>query len=190
MVALPPHQGATTPLPVLGQMPGWSRAGAAGDRMHPGLQLCSGLAVSVTHLGQQVPQLSLALQVPQPWSVRAGHIHNQVVSQRAQHPHPSHIVSCSISGALVLAQVDSKGHPRWNTGMAEPGQQDQPPPKGPECSTKEGPGPAKIKMRICSPYISQCGPRTVLLPQLPCSVPPGTVALPSETAQLGTCGSG
>lgn len=124
------------------------------DGMHPVLQVGSRLAVRITHLGQQVPQLSLALQVPQPWSVRAGHIHNQVVSQRAQRPNPSHVVSCSVSRALVLAQVDSKGHPRWNTDTAEPGQQDQPSHKEPECLTKETPGPAKNKTGICSPRVS------------------------------------
>ena len=164
------------------------------------LQLWAGLAVRVTHLGQQVPQLSLALQVPQPWGVRAGHIHNQVVSQRAQCPDPSHVVRCSIGRALVLAQVDSKGHPRWNTDTAEPGQQDQPPPKGPDCLTREAPGPAKIKTGICSPRVSRgwawdCTAATGASPQLPRSAPPGIAAsslatwqrLPSETAQLGPC---
>lgn len=94
------------------------------------IQCCSsglGWLGGGTHLAQQVPQLGLALQVPQPWGVWAGHVHNDVVSQRAQRPNPSHVVSCSVSRALVLAQVYSKRHSSWNTDTVEPGQQDQPP---------------------------------------------------------------
>lgn len=126
------HAGKPLPFPpVLGQIH-WLQQCSYCQEM--GCIQCSSCALGWlgggTYLAQQVPKLSLALQVPQPWGVWAGHVHNKVVSQRAQCPDPGHIVSCSISRALVLAQVDSKRHPSCNPDTGEPGQQDQPPPNG------------------------------------------------------------
>ena len=170
-----------------GKPTGGSRVGAARVGVRPRPQLQS------THLGQQVPQLSPALQVPQPRGVRAGHVHNQVVSQRAQRPDPSHVVSCSVGRALVLAQVDSKGHPRWNTATAEPGQQGRPPPKGPQRPTGDAPGLVKIatgirSCRVSRPWrawrcpMAQSASETAL--PGPCRLRPGTSCPEQRTGKM------
>lgn len=53
-------------------------------------------------------QFFLPLQVPEARSIRAAHVHYQVVSEGTKRPHSLQIISHSVCGQLVLPQVDAQ----------------------------------------------------------------------------------
>lgn len=62
---------------------------------------------AVFYLLQEMAQFFLPLQVSEAWSVRAAHVHDQVVSEGAKRPYSLQIISHNICGQLVLPQVDA-----------------------------------------------------------------------------------
>lgn len=77
------------------------------------LNHCSNLIFNLTftqsYRMQELMELSLPLQVPEPWCIRTADVDHQVVSQRAQHFHPLQVICPCVLGQLVLPQVDAQG---------------------------------------------------------------------------------